>query len=63
MVERGAANVRTWVHHKRNVSADFIRAFGEAPGTLLGIALMTDTDNTRSSVCAVYGPVTLDVLR
>ena len=38
---------------------DFQRAFGEAPGPLTSIALMTDTDNTASSAEAWYGPVTL----
>lgn len=60
VVERGAPNVRRWVHHQRDVHADYVRAFGEQPGSLLAIALMTDTDNTRSKVRAVYGPVTLD---
>jgi len=39
------------------VRADFVKAFGEAPGALLAIGIMTDTDNTRSEAQAWYGPV------
>jgi hypothetical protein len=31
--------------------------FGEAPGALVGMAIMTDSDNTRSRAKAWYGPV------
>jgi hypothetical protein len=33
--------------------------FGEAPGALLGVALMTDSDNTRSNTHAYYGPISV----
>jgi len=42
------------------VAADFRRAFGEEPGPLVAIAVMTDSDNTRSRSRAWYGPVRLD---
>jgi hypothetical protein len=28
------------------VRADYVKAFGEAPGALVGIGIMTDSDNT-----------------
>ena len=34
-------------------------AFGEAPGALQSVAIMTDSDNTRSRAQAWYGPLTL----
>jgi len=34
-------------------------AFGEAPGALLGIAVMTDSDNTQSTAQAWYGEIAL----
>jgi hypothetical protein len=37
--------------------ADFQRAFGESPGQLVGIALLTDTDNTGAKAEACYGDV------
>jgi Protein of unknown function (DUF3047) len=59
VVESGSKNLNQWMDYERNIKADFERAFGEAPGALLGIALMTDTDNTRSQARAYYGPVSI----
>jgi hypothetical protein len=59
VVESGAKNLNQWMDYERNIKADFERAFGEAPGALLGVALMTDTDNTRSQARAYYGPVSM----
>ena len=59
VVESGAQHLNQWMAYERNISADFERAFGEPPGTLVGIAIMTDTDNTHSSTQAWYGPVRL----
>ncbi len=59
VVESGAAHLGKWLDYERDIRADFIKAFGEEPGTLTGIALMTDTDNTQSKATAWYGPVRL----
>jgi len=48
-----------WLSYERDIKADFRTAFGEAPGPLMGVGLMTDTDNTKASTRVVYGPVTL----
>ena len=48
-----------WRDHRRDLVADFRRAFGEDPGPLQAIAVMTDTDNTGSQAEAWYGPITL----
>jgi hypothetical protein len=45
--------------HRRDLRADFRLAFGEAPGPLQSIAVMTDSDNPRSSALSWYGAVTL----
>ena len=47
----------SWLRFSRNVVADFELAFGEAPGVLVGAALMTDADNVRGSAMACYGDV------
>ena len=60
VVDSGPAELNRWREHRRDVAADFRRAFGEEPGTLQAIAVMTDSDNTRSRTRAWYGPVTLD---
>ncbi|MGM9426873.1 DUF3047 domain-containing protein [Hydrogenophaga sp. MI9] len=59
VVESGDAQVGKWRDYRRDVRSDFIRAFGEEPGPLRAVALMTDTDNTRSRLRAWYGPMTL----
>lgn len=46
---------RGWLHFRRNIATDFERAFGEAPGMLVGVALMTDADNIRGYAQACYG--------
>ncbi|WP_430418086.1 DUF3047 domain-containing protein [Methylibium petroleiphilum] len=59
VVESGPAHLREWREHERDISADYRRAFGEAPGALIGIGLMTDADNTGTSATAWYGAVCL----
>jgi Protein of unknown function (DUF3047) len=59
VVDSGPAELHQWRDHRRDLAADFRRAFGEEPGALQSIALMTDSDNTRSQASAWYGPVEL----
>lgn len=60
VVESGPARLGGWLDYGRDIRADYLKAFGEEPGALVGIAIMTDTDNTRSKARAWYGPVRLD---
>jgi hypothetical protein len=57
VVESGSTNLGKWMVYQRDIRADFIQAFGEEPGAITGIALMTDTDNTQSQATAWYGPI------
>lgn len=59
VVDSGPAELGRWRDHRRDLAADFRLAFGEAPGPLVSMAVMTDSDNTRTSAHAWYGPVTL----
>ena len=59
VVESGPQRLRQWLSYERDIRADFEKAFGEPPGALVGLAIMTDTDNTRSSTRAWYGPIAL----
>lgn len=59
VVESGSTNLGRWMDYERDIRADFQRAFGEPPGPLRGVAIMTDSDNTRSLARAWYGPVRL----
>jgi len=57
VVDSGPEGLRRWREHRRDLAADFRLAFGEEPGPLTSVALMTDSDNTRSSARSWYGPV------
>ena len=59
VVDSGAAQLNNWRYHERDIVRDFERAFGEPPGRLIGVALMTDSDNTASSASAAYGELVL----
>ncbi len=59
VVESGPSRVGQWLQYERDVLADYRRAFGEEPGALIGVALMTDADNTASRASADYGEVRL----
>jgi Protein of unknown function (DUF3047) len=54
VVESGPGALRQWRRYRRTLDADFRLAFGEAPGPLLAIAVMTDGDNTRSQLTTRY---------
>lgn len=60
VVESGPPRLQQWLKYQRHVRADYEKAFGEAPGALVAIAIMTDADNTRSKVRAWYGDIRLD---
>jgi hypothetical protein len=57
IVEGGALG--SWQHYSRNPYEDFRQVFGEEPGRLMAIGLMTDSDNTQSAARATYGPIRL----
>jgi len=59
VLDSGEHQLRRWRTHRRQLSADYRRAFGEEPGRLLAVALMTDADNTRSKAEAWYSDVLL----
>lgn len=55
VLESGAGRLGRWLDYERDLRADFLQVFGEPPGTLVAIGIMTDTDNTRSQAQAWYG--------
>lgn len=59
VLDSGAEHLGQWRTHERDIRADFVRAFGEEPGPLVAVALMTDTDNTGARLQAWYGPLLL----
>lgn len=58
VVESGPERLRRWRHYERDAQADFNAVFGEPPGALIGLAFMTDSDNTQGKAEACYGAPT-----
>jgi hypothetical protein len=59
VVGTGRDRIGTWKTFQRNYVDDYRRAFGSDPGRLVGIGIMTDTDNTGESIEAYYGDILL----
>jgi len=60
VIESGNKLKGRWVTERRNVVDDYRAAFGTSPPAIMGIAIMTDTDNTGASVTAYYGDIRLE---
>ncbi|MCB1661875.1 MAG: DUF3047 domain-containing protein [Pseudomonadales bacterium] len=56
-VNRADVGIGSWIEIKRNVVADYLASFGKQPPRLSGIAIMTDTDNSKSQAIAYYGDI------
>jgi Protein of unknown function (DUF3047) len=55
VAESGRDRVGLWQDVTRNVYEDYRRVFGEEPGRITAIGIMTDTDNTGANTHAYYG--------
>jgi hypothetical protein len=55
----GDQGIGAWQTYKRNLVDDFKKAFGEEPGNVNSIELMTDTDNTGADAQAYYGDISV----
>jgi hypothetical protein len=54
VMRSGDGDAGRWVTERRDVSADFLHAFGHAPLRLTGLAIATDTDNTGEEAHAGF---------
>jgi len=59
VVDSGKEGVGDWRSHLRNIAEDYRKSFEESPGRLIGIGVMTDSDNTKTEVKAIYGDIEL----
>ena len=57
VVESGMQKIGQWVSEERNIYVDYKQAFGEEPPLMNGVAIMTDTDNTKEQATAYYGDI------
>ena len=57
VVESGKARLNQWIEVTRNVYEDYKTLFNQSPPMISGVAIMTDSDNTRESAVAYYGDI------
>lgn len=55
VVESGRDRLGRWLHEQRNVAADFRRAFGEEPGRIISVGILTETDAGDRPLEVYYG--------
>ncbi len=60
VVESGPQNLGMWIDESRNIYEDYKKAFGEEPPLINGVAIMSDTDNTKERAIAYYGDITFE---
>lgn len=56
-VESGPEQLGRWITEQRNVAEDYRKLFGEEPGKVDALAIMTDTDNSKQRAIAWYGDI------
>ena len=57
MLEAGSERAGQWVTETRNVVEDYRRAYGEEPGKITAVAIVTDTDATGEKTTGYYGDI------
>ena len=60
VVETGAGATGRWQAYRRNVVADYQRVYGELPGPLLGVGVLTDSDDLKGPAEAWFGDIVLE---
>ncbi len=57
ITENDSEKTGSWISYSRNIFEDYKAAFGDDPPRINGIAIMTDTDNTKGTATAYYGNI------
>ena len=57
VTQSGSEKLNQWVTEEHNLYEDYKQAFGGEPPKISGLAIMTDTDNTKESTVAYYGDI------
>ena len=56
-VESGRDKLGKWLEETRNVEEDYRRLFGEEPGRIVSVGLMTEADESDRPLVAYYGDI------
>lgn len=59
IVENGTDGTGSWHEFSRNIVEDYERAYGEKPGKLIGVGILTDSDYSGATVETWYGDLRL----
>lgn len=59
VVESGSERTGRWLRYRRNLAADFRQVFGEEPGAVESVGVMTDGDDLRVDLDTWYGDIRL----
>ena len=57
VVATGAEGLGSWQSVRRKIAEDYRRVYGAEPGRVLGVAVMTDTDNTGTKAVGRYADI------
>jgi len=57
VIRSGAQGIGSWMEEERNIYEDYQKAFGGEPPLINGVAIMSDTDNTKESAVAYFGDI------
>jgi hypothetical protein len=57
VVQSGERGAREWLSYRRDIVADYERAFGHSPGRLIAVGVMSDSDNTKQLSRGWYGDI------
>lgn len=60
VVDSGGHGLGSWRTARRNLAADYRRAFGAEPGPMLSVGALTDTDNTGATALGRYADFRID---
>jgi hypothetical protein len=59
VIQSGSSKKGQWVTERTDVRRDYLKAFGRTAPPVEGIALLSDSDNTRSTAMADYDDILL----
>jgi hypothetical protein len=57
VVESGPERLGQWLSFQRNVKQDYERLFGEPPGPIIFVGVMSDSNATGAHISAYYGDI------
>jgi hypothetical protein len=63
VLRSGPQGVGAWMEEEQNIYEDYRKAFGGEPPLINGVAIMSDTDNTKESAVAYFGDIVFKKVR